>query len=197
MGKSNQKLFVNGTNYFEFAHIGWGNLNVQISGYLMGYKDSADVLVDYALSSKDIRTLDTFIYPIVFLYRQFIELSLKSIILESLNYTQLEKQKIIENYKHDLIKLWEKVKKLFSDYRIGDTTEDIEFVNRIQSYIYEFSKNDRYSFDYRYPFDLKVEKIRNENERISLPNLKDKMNELSGFFEGSKAMLEKSYEDLI
>ncbi|NGQ96598.1 hypothetical protein G3578_15655 [Brevibacillus sp. SYP-B805] len=57
-----EKLFKEGGNYYEYSHIGWGDLSTQFYGYMIGYKQAADQLVDYSIASQDIRTLDTFFF---------------------------------------------------------------------------------------------------------------------------------------
>ena len=41
-----EKLFKEGGYYYEYSHIGWGNLSTQFYGYMIGYKQAADQLVD-------------------------------------------------------------------------------------------------------------------------------------------------------
>lgn len=49
--------------------------------YISGYKDAADILANRVIESGN--NQDSLVYPIAFLYRQYIELQLKNIIKES------------------------------------------------------------------------------------------------------------------
>jgi len=52
-----KKIFIEGGEYYEFAHFGWANFDVQLAGYIKGYKEAADLLIDHAVESQDISTL--------------------------------------------------------------------------------------------------------------------------------------------
>jgi len=61
---------------------GWQDGGLALYGLKEGYKNSADNLVEIALtegSKGDIKTLDTYISPILFCYRHSLEISLKQI----------------------------------------------------------------------------------------------------------------------
>ena len=100
------KLFQDGGHYLEISHIGWGDTTTQFYGYIEGYKTAADNLIENALASKDIKTLDTFFFPICFLYRQYLELQMKSIILEYSSVSRRAKQALIKDIGHDLLFAW-------------------------------------------------------------------------------------------
>ena len=68
-----KKLFTSDGSYYELAHLGWGNFSVTSAGYCMGYKEASDLLIKEAIESRNIKELDTFIFPVIFLYRQYLE----------------------------------------------------------------------------------------------------------------------------
>lgn len=58
----------------QSAHFGWQSKDSALFGLREGYKNSADDLVEIAISDgNDIKTLDTYIFPILFSYRHSIE----------------------------------------------------------------------------------------------------------------------------
>ena len=63
-----KQLFIEDGGYYEFAHFGWGGFDTQFHGYITGYKESADLLIENAIHSKSIGTLDTVVFPAFFLY---------------------------------------------------------------------------------------------------------------------------------
>src|SRR4051812_21456846 len=70
---------------FGTAEDWWNNacLNYAWNGwhiYALGYKEAADTLVSHVNDRG--RNQDTLVYPIVFLYRQYLELALKDLIRE-------------------------------------------------------------------------------------------------------------------
>ena len=70
---SGQSLFVRGDDWHNNAMLGWTHFPLDL--YAAGYKDAADGLL-FALAERKV-SLDSVIYPLVFLYRQGIELELK------------------------------------------------------------------------------------------------------------------------
>ena len=78
MGK---QLFISAGHPKEYAHIAWGDINTQFYGYIRGYKEAADTIIQQALKKGDNSTLDTYVFPACYLYRQYLELALKDIYL--------------------------------------------------------------------------------------------------------------------
>ncbi len=94
-----------------------------------GYKNSADDLVAIALSNgNDIKTLDTYIFPILFSYRHALELSLKHIYLRA--------RGCMPKGGHDLLALWGIVKKEIIDGMINSN----EFIEQVKAYKEDFVK---------------------------------------------------------
>ncbi|WP_139170838.1 hypothetical protein [Paenibacillus naphthalenovorans] len=54
--KKGKQVFTETAEYYEFAHFGWG-IKSQFYGYISGYKGVADIAVDFAVRSRDIRTI--------------------------------------------------------------------------------------------------------------------------------------------
>ncbi len=76
------KVFVKGKSYKTQAYYGWTTEEQSLYGIKMGYKDSANILIESALNQgrkNDIKALDTLIFPVIFCFRHSIEISLKLI----------------------------------------------------------------------------------------------------------------------
>ena len=72
------KVFKESGYMEQSAHFGWQDKDEALFGLREGYKESADRLLEIALENgNNIKILDTFIFPIMFLYRHSIEISLK------------------------------------------------------------------------------------------------------------------------
>ena len=148
-------------------------------GYIQGYKTAGDELVNTAIEKR--RDRDLLVFPIAFLYRQYIELQLKDIIQDSRSVLD-EPEKYPQHHKID--NLWNLAKSLMNkvgndiDPTVNDyvTEEDIQ---SISEKINEFSLIDPASFSFRYPKD----RDGNENlpgiTHINLRQLKDQMGLLS------------------
>ena len=117
--------------------------------YATGYKDAGDRLVELVLA--ELKGRDTLIYPIVFLYRQYIELRLKEIIKQG--QVLLEKPEKTEKT-HNLETLWTAAKKII-DQVFEHETDSSDSLKYAEHVINEFSKIDRRSYSFRYPIDTK------------------------------------------
>jgi hypothetical protein len=165
--------------------IGWGDTSHQYVLYMNGYKTAADELVQHLLASETVGWRDTHIFPILFLYRQFIELELKWIFLVYSDADASAKKKLIRGKKaHDLIDLWEKAKPIVLE---GATLQ--EDVVAVEEYIMQFHELDKSSSSFRYPINKSLEQILDNQRRINLPNLHQRMDELYHFFSGLDVML--------
>ena len=119
------------------------------SRYVDGYKNAADYLVDCAAAKNE---RDSLVFPIVFLYRHYLEVQLKDI----LRMLYLHHGKIckIPN-DHNLVTLWKSVRPLME--RVYDDPESSDNNGHIEARIEEFSQLDEGSYAFRYPVDTKGE----------------------------------------
>lgn len=186
-----KQLFVEGNEDSEFSHFGWGSLQSQLVGYMDGYKEAADNLMDQALQSKDIRTLDIFVFPTLFLYRQYLELVMKYVFLVHAGASTKEKQSALNEMKHDLARCWNKIMPLLLKDASEEEARDVETVG---DYVRQFHAFDRSSFTFRYPMTMDLSPVLRSQKRLDLPNLRLRMNELANFFDGAIAKLDAMSE---
>lgn len=185
MGKS--RIFIEGNNFQRRAYLGWQDQNLALYGVRMGYKEAADCLVEEALSQgskNNIRILDTYIFPIIFLYRHSIEVSIKGIYYRFFGE--------IPKGGHDLVILWDNVLervikiiqtsefienvKTYKKHFIRYSFSDINF-KEIRDMLAEFNKiNDDKADVFRYLLDKKGELYFTESKFIDYDNLKEKIN---------------------
>lgn len=175
------QLFVPTGEHYEHAHFAWGGFETTFAGYIMGYKASADTLVESIVGTPDIRRLDTYIFPIMFLYRQYIELEMKSIYLQYSNDDHESKQQVIKEKGHNLLKIWHTIKPLMME---EISANDAESVSTVENYIQQFHQFDKTSTSFRYPVDRNLELIFDGEQRINYVNLKQCIDELESFFNG-------------
>lgn len=181
-------LFVQGGGYYEFARLRGGDIEQQFGRYCKGYKESADRLIDDAIASKEIARLDTVVFPAFFLYRQFIELSLKQTIVVFSPGTWSERIATLKELNHDLVAMWKKFIKVLPEVKNGYKKTTLEVVGK---YIQEFSKIDKYSFSFRYPITKELDLIFGEEKSVNLRHVKDRMAELEAFFVGVDAYVDQ------
>lgn len=148
---------------------------------MTAYKEGADLMVEKAAKHRGDR--DLLVFPIVFNYRQFIELSLKFLIAQYGPYVGIQ-----ANWRtHDLGKLWKAFKGMLGGYGQSDSDHTDHVVAEV---IAEFAKVDPASFSYRYPVDTKGNPIPLEHERLDLVALADVMAALDNYFSGCDGYLD-------
>ncbi len=141
-----------------------------------GFKRAADILSEHILAR--ITDGDLVIYPIVFLYRHYVELELKSIIYRG-------KENLGERKKlkptHKLFDLWSECSGLLHcKGAVVDTPEAAAFEEGIR----QFDQFDAKSDSFRYPVDKNNETTPSAYlKSIDLPNLRLTVNKMAFFLE--------------
>ena len=147
---------------------------------IRGYKQVADLAVAHCAENRvDSNFL---IYPIIFNYRHFIELSLKY---------QLEnfgKSVGIDGTwdTHNLERLWTSFRDMLGHYGTMDHNE-VDLV--VASIVGQFAKIDPKSDAYRFPVNQEGYPIKMSFAATHLDNLADVMNAVSGYFDGCDGYL--------
>jgi len=147
--EDDDKLFyVNFENFTQNAYID-EHSDANWAAYIYGYKMAADILVNHLQSNKI--DLNFLIFPIAFLYRQYLELQLKQIIKDG---NLLLDHKPDFPKEHRLDKLWEQARVLITEVFSGEiSTEYTNSLDIVEKQILEFSEFDKYSTAFRYPTD--------------------------------------------
>ncbi len=157
------------------ADIGW--MNNKSPAYEYGYKLAAQKL-SKGFELLDSRDKDSLIFPIIFLYRQHIELSLKSLIRElDLMLNHNRQDKILG--RHKLLPLWDECEKQYNEY-IQQNSISLIFTStkttKERSIINEFDKLDEDSFSFRYSTDKNGTDNLKNVDFISLNNFQEHIN---------------------
>lgn len=127
------KIFFESHNMEQSAHFGWQSKDLALYGLREGYKNSADDLVKIALSNGMPKVLDTYIFPILFSYRHCLEISLKHIYLRY--------RGILPTGGHNLLILWDEVKReIIDDFINNEST--IEKVKTYKKNFVPYSLNE-------------------------------------------------------
>lgn len=149
-----QQLFIRGDDWHNTAMLGWTHFPWDI--YAAGYKDAADALVAALAERK--ASLDSVVYPLVFLYRQGLELQLKLILPLA---RRLACKEAATDNKHSLMLLWSELRQHIEQL---DPREGDKELPAIEDFIRQLDTVDPGSFAFRYPTTTKGE--------VSLPELR-------------------------
>lgn len=150
---SGQQLFIQGDDWQNNAMLGWTNFPADLYAY--GYKEAADGLLQ-AIADRKV-SLDSGIYPLVFLYRHSMELQLKLILPLA---RRLSGEKQVNEHKHELMPMWQALRRLLTEI---DPETDDEELQAMESFIQQLHEVDPASFAFRYSTGKKGE--------VSLPGL--------------------------
>jgi hypothetical protein len=171
---------------FVVADDPFDNANIAGDGFtrlvlmMEGYKKTADLLVEATISDHTSR--DILVFPIIFNYRQFLELALKYQLA-----TFGPEVGVIPNWKsHDLAKLWVEFQAMLAIFSVEDPDDVDPVVGKI---ILEFAKIDPGSYSYRYPVDRQGNPIPVAYSDLHLSTLADVMRGVSGYFQGCDGYL--------
>jgi hypothetical protein len=132
------------------------------------YKEAADALVT-AAAKRDV-ILDRAILPIVFLYRQHLELLVKDII-----YTARRIEDEGNNYPqhHNLENLWAEAMRLLKKHYGQEAPKELDYMQPI---IDDFHAHDPESISFRYPTDKEGNPTQGDYWQIDLHNFCGVMN---------------------
>jgi len=178
--------------------------------YAIGYKYAADLAIEHGLKKHSLdvikyhenyRTVDVLVWPAIYLYRQYLELRLKSIMIRGSMLELYEEGKYAnEEYMefesgHNLYNLWNDCRTLLENFYSDPDTEDLEELKTMDKYIEEFSKFDENSYKTRYPASKpaknKESKPYNyEKRQFSLDNLKSVMDNIYSYLEDQNSSLD-------
>lgn len=173
----NDRLFQPEENFFKGAWI--SNPHDKFVMYSEGYKKAAEVLYSFCKGNSFFN--NTVVYPIVFLYRHFLELRLKELIV--MGYSYLDMVKDFPN-NHNLLNLWNLYR---NEILVNVEDFDKDALNNVERLIKEFNQIDGNSFSFRYPVDTSKERKPSLSiDTIDLENFSKVMEKLIYFFDWQK-----------
>jgi hypothetical protein len=153
--------------------------------YAEGYREAAERL--YA--SWCALSHDCLVFPLVFLYRHYVELRVKELLLSAVGFLDLP-----ENWKqnHDIAALWHVLKPLLRQVFPDEPERDLLNSERL---MLELATRDPSSFEFRYPESKDGQRYLEDLERLDVVNFIDALRKLSAFLEGASMALSVFIED--
>jgi hypothetical protein len=171
-----EPVFSSDDDWQANACLNWSHDPIEL--YAIGYKEAGDRLVEFVLTKT--RDQDSLIYPIVFLYRQYIELRLKEIIREGRIF--LEEGNDFPKH-HNIWDLWCTARRIvIKAFQNENEPPNFKYVEHV---INEFSQIDPDSISFRYPTTKQGDKtIEEEVSHINIRRLASHVEELSKDLDG-------------
>ncbi len=166
------EVFGAGEDWQMDACVNWGG---GWTLYAIGYRNAGDALVDRV--AQDRGEADALVYPIVFCYRQYLELLLKDTLAEARRYYRIDKA--FDNT-HPLMGHWRPLRKLL-ETRWPNNPEPLDAV---EDNLRQFDEVDEGSFAFRYATSKKGEpSLPDKMRNINLRNLAEVVARIGTFLE--------------
>ncbi|OGW83349.1 MAG: hypothetical protein A2987_01230 [Omnitrophica bacterium RIFCSPLOWO2_01_FULL_45_10] len=154
--------------------------------YISGYKLAGDVLVGYIKQKKCDQ--DLLVYPIGFLYRQYLELRLKDIIKLGIELYDMNNKMPTH---HKIVELWALAKEILKKAWPKGDIKDLAIIEKC---IKEYAKADPASQSFRYSEDREGNKTLEGISHINLRNLANVIERISSLLDGASCGLSEELE---
>ncbi|MCQ4190728.1 hypothetical protein [Methylocystis suflitae] len=148
-----------------------------------GYREAADRLVDAVAADTVLQ--GTVVYPVIFLYRHFMELELKYVLVTYGRHFDEE----ADWKSHSLTDLWAKVRPIIET--AADGTDDGGTNDAVEACIREMSAADPMSFSFRYPVEKGGKPMVLAFDTVDLGNLRRTMRKIANYFTGLDGLLDQ------
>ena len=150
--------------------------------YATGYKSAADAIVEHLDEKGHHRAL--MVHPVVFLYRHYLELRLKELLLKS---SQLLESKTVLPLGHNLMQLWGKLRPNLELF--GRSQETEELYGSIEDRLKEITQIDSGSMAFRYPVDTTGRESLPQDPGIDLLLFRNVMKAIANLLDGASVGL--------
>jgi hypothetical protein len=156
--------------------------------YALGYKTAGDILAQYVIENN--QHADFLVYPIGFLYRQYLELRLKELVV--MGSRLLDREVDIPKH-HRLSNLWIAARHHIEEV-YPNSSSNSRYLEVIGERIGELGHLDPASDAFRYPEDKHGSPTLCEAEHINLKQLKDVIQGISVVLDGNSMAMWESLE---
>ena len=154
--------------------------------YAMGYKEAADAILKDARQRQV--SADFIAFPAIYLYRHYIELILKAIIIKG---QQINNNELRVPHGHDLMPLWNETK-----FVIRENIHPDEVANIVEGHIQELSQLDNNSQELRYPITCEGDISLQAFDKLDVTNFSNVMNKIGSYLEGTYDVLENYLDSM-
>lgn len=180
--------FVEGTYEATNAYPHWFDSWHRDIAIADGFKESAELVVSSLEEGNGDRHADKYLFSVGFLYRHYLEISMKQIVQLGLRLRILEPEEARHClHSHGLPILWEKTKKVLTTFWSGADQSPVLAVEQVVS---QFHAIDDTGQAFRYSTDKHGNKLLAQApDIISLSQLRKVMDGVGNFFDGCQTGL--------
>jgi hypothetical protein len=176
---SDLKLFAHSDDWWHNATLNTGA--AEWHTLAEGYKDAADIVVENTSSVG--ANLNWVAFPVVFLYRQYLELSIKALLLSAGGLLDRSES---PGTSHSLLTSWQRLRPMLEEI---SPSEEPRFFNDFELRIREFEALDPGSYAFRYPVDKHGSPTLPQDQPVNTRHLMEVVEGLSVLVDGAGAMI--------
>lgn len=193
-----------GGYYNAQSVVGYEYCRDEFYPYTKAYLETANYLKWYMKNETDLGNSDyneRLFLPMCYLYRNCVELSLKTLWFEEIGEDFQMKCKYMLDNKHSIAGMWKKIKPYVLKY--GSGTNDAEYIEVIEDYCMQVHTFDSDSNKFRYPMSNSMQEYFSHNKRFdfmeigdffeALNNILDGIDSELNYFNEVKAEMESEY----
>lgn len=154
---------------------------------VIAFKEAGDELVEFVVKGEKYSWYESFLRPIGFLYRHYLELELKYWIKELKEGPLDQEEKLLNQ--HNLKNLWFALKPMIQPF--CESQEDKKMLSEVEEVILTFDKYDQTGQEFRYTRTTENKNtLKNLPPRIDVKEVKRLIGRVSFFFDGLGGVIE-------
>ena len=181
-----KSLFIEeGGYYYAQSVVGYQYKRWDYYPYTRAYLETANYLKWYMqdkLNLGDGDCKNRLFLPMCYLYRNCVELGLKTIWFEEIGENFQAKCKLMLDKKHSVEGMWKKLKPYVLDYAGG--TEELEYIDVIEDYCKQIQRLDSDANKFRYPMANTMRVYFSQNKRYDFIQVGDFFEALNNILDG-------------
>lgn len=186
-----------GGYYYGQSVVGYKYRRDDFYPYTKAYLETANYLKWYMKNETDLGNSDyneRLFLPMCYLYRNCVELSLKTIWFEEIGEEFQVKCKLMMDNKHSIEGMWKKIKPYVLKYT--KDTDEPEYIEVIEDYCMQVHKIDSDANKFRYPMAKSMQVYFPENKRFDFMETGDFLEALNNILDGIDSALSHMNEIL-
>lgn len=181
-----------GGNYYLQSVIGYAYQRQLFYPLIRAYTECAQLLY---LEYKNNKNLDyTIFFPMAYLYRNGLELSMKEILFVECNLDFQTSAKLLKDCSHNVNKLWKNIKSEIINH--SRHSEDNHTLKYVEMYIRQVHDFDGASDKFRYPTNKYLNFYFYNKTNFDIENIYEFFTEVNNFFSGASSMMASQNEIL-
>lgn len=174
-----------GGYYYVQSVVGYKYRRADFYPYTKAYLETANYLKWYMKNATDSGNCDynaRLFLPMCYLYRNCVELSLKTIWFEEIGEDFQIKCKLILDNKHSIAGMWKQIKPYVLEYSRG--TDEPEYIEVIEDYCMQVHTIDGDANKFRYPMSNSMQEYFSHNKRFDFMETGDFFEALNNILDG-------------